>query len=79
MTSQVSLIFADRFDLGLTYRLEESIDFLFAVKADERWTIGFSYDFGLNELQEYHSGSLEGVVRYCVGKKVREVVNPRFF
>ena len=75
----LSFIIADQFDLGLTYRLEESIDFLFAVKANQNWIIGFSYDFGLNELQEYHSGSLEGVLRYSIGKKVREVVNPRFF
>ncbi len=77
--ANLSFVFADRFDLGLTYRLEESIDFLFAVKANERWVIGFSYDFGLHELRDYHSGSLEGVVRYCVGKKVFEVINPRFF
>ena len=41
---------------------------------------GLSYDITLSEIKDYSNGSVEGVVRYCIGQSEGEdIVNPRFF
>lgn len=82
-----SLIFSNRFTAGLTYRVGgssqsagESIDLLLAGQLNDNILIGLSYDITLSELRESTSGSIELVLRYCLGNSEGEdFVNPRFF
>ena len=41
---------------------------------------GLSYDMTLSDLKDYNTGSIEGVVRYCLGSPDGGAsLNPRFF
>ncbi len=84
----LNTILIDKLTLGLTYRTGgsapngggESIDFLFAFQATEQLLLGFSYDVTLSEVKDYSSGSIEGVIRYCLkSAQSKDVINPRFF
>lgn len=83
----LSFVFVDRFMAGTTLRaggergngLGESIDILLGVEVIDNLFFGLSYDIGLTKLNEYNSGSVEGVLRYCFGKSQGESIeNPRF-
>ena len=83
-----SLIFMEKYTVGLTYRLGgssatgggESIDLLVGAQFTDHLLFGLSYDLTLSEIKEYSSGSVEAVVRYCFGSSEGEdIINPRFF
>ncbi|MFK8101717.1 MAG: type IX secretion system membrane protein PorP/SprF [Saprospiraceae bacterium] len=83
-----SLIFMDKYTVGLTYRLGgstvtgggESLDLLLGAQLTDQFLFGLSYDITLSEIKEYSNGSVEAVVRYCFGTSEGEdIINPRFF
>ena len=83
-----SFIFNKKFIAGLTYRLGgasdsgagESLDLMVGAQISNHIFFGLSYDLTLSEIKDYSNGSIEGVVRYCIGKSEGEdIVNPRFF
>lgn len=79
----------DRFMLGVNYRTGgstasgagESLDALVAIQLADNILFGVSYDITLSDLKNYQSGSVEAVLRYCIGKgdSDMEYTNPRFF
>ncbi len=85
----VNFWFIDKIMGGLSYRLGgtkgqgagESIAFLAGAEIGDHVFFGLSYDLGLSDIRDQHSGSVEGVLRFCIGKKTEgeEVSNPRFF
>ena len=84
----LNLILMNKLNLGLSYRFGgssvkgngESFNLLFGIQASDQLLLGFSYDITLTELKDYSSGSIEAVVRYCLGSdKAKDVINPRFF
>ncbi len=84
----VSLIYMDKYTAGVTYRgggsskigIGESIDFLVALQANDKLTLGFSYDYSLSEIKNNNSGSFEVALRYCFKKaEGTQFINPRFF
>jgi len=83
-----SFIFNKKYTAGLTYRLGgssnssggESLDLMVGAQISNHIFFGLSYDLTLSEIKDYSNGSIEGVVRYCIGKSEGEdIVNPRFF
>jgi type IX secretion system PorP/SprF family membrane protein len=58
------LIYKDMVWLGATYRSNSSLSGLFGVTISEQWSIGYSYDYTLNALSNYNTGSHEIVLRY---------------
>lgn len=85
MDLNVSLIYANTIEGGISYRLGgndggagESID-LTALYKYNNFGIGLAYDFGLSDLNEYNSGSLEVLLRYNFAKERDDIANPRFF
>lgn len=83
-----SFIFNKKYIAGLTYRVGgsstsavgESIDLMVGAQISSHIFFGLSYDVTLSEIKDYSNGSVEGVVRYCIGKSEGEdIVNPRFF
>jgi type IX secretion system PorP/SprF family membrane protein len=84
----LSLNIVNKYVVGVTYRLGgstisgvgESIDLLLAAQLSDNLLLGVSYDYTLSDLRTYNSGSLEVVLRYCIGEASGvEYVNPRFF
>lgn len=85
----VNFIYKNTFTAGLGYRLGGSIRsgigeaaiLLLGAQVAPSLLLGISYDATLSELRSYNSGSIEAVVRYCIGgqSEGNSFVNPRFF
>ena len=83
-----SFIFSKKYTAGLTYRLGgstqtgvgESLDLMIGAQISNHLLFGLSYDITFSEIKDYSNGSIEGVVRYCIGNpEGKEIINPRFF
>jgi len=86
--ANLTAIFNDRFMVGASYRLGgasnsglgESVDLLVGAYINEHLVFGLSYDLTLSGLKDYTSGSIEAMVRYCLGDgQDGDYLNPRFF
>lgn len=85
----LNFIFSEKITTGLSYRLGgskknsigEAVSLLFGVQISDGLLFGLSYDATLTELRNYNSGSIEGMVRYCIGGKSQGdvIISPRFF
>ena len=66
--------------LGAQYRFQESIAAIFKLRATQRLAIGYSYDFGTNELSNASAGSHEVWLSFNLGKaSPKAIVSPRMF
>ena len=68
-----------RFELGLGYRFNDSIDGLVSFLITDDFRIGYSYDYTLTKLQEFNSGSHEIFLQYDVNLSRKDLKSPRFF
>jgi hypothetical protein len=63
-----------------TSAVGESFDLMIGAQISSHIFFGLSYDVTLFEIKDYSNGSIEGIVRYCIGaSEGGEIVNPRFF
>lgn len=79
MDINMSFVFFDKFLVGVTYRLGDSLDGMIMWKVAPQFKIAFAYDFSVSRLQQYNAGSLEVMLEYCMIKKAEKMHNPRFF
>ncbi len=85
----LSLVFVERFILGLSYRyggstrqgFGESIDVVATVLVNQQLRLGGAFDFTLSELNNYSIGSFEIFAQYCWQQKDVKgyQYKPRFF
>ncbi len=83
LTFDLSLntLFADRFELGASYRYQESVAFLTSIFVTRDLRLGYAYDLNTGNLKEYTGGSHEFLLTYTfdvvgLGKKY---ASPRFY
>lgn len=69
----------NRFSLGASYRWDAAIGALAGFNVSDNIMIGYAYDYDTTPLQRYNSGSHEIFLRFELGTRVRNSVNPRFF
>ena len=69
----------ERFELGLAYRFDDSIDGLVSFLVTDDFRIGYSYDYTLTKLGDYNSGSHELFLQYDVNLSRKNLKSPRFF
>lgn len=78
-----NLNFFDRFGAGISYRVDDSIDFIFDWAITQDLTIAYAFDYTLTDLGEYNSGSHEIMLRYefSLGGKNKgtKIITPRHF
>lgn len=88
--ANINFIFVNKFTTGLSYRLGgskrsgigEAIGLIGGVQISDELFLGLSYDYTLSEIRYTTGGSVEAVVRYCIGGQsddAAEFVSPRFF
>jgi len=70
-------LFSDRFELGLSYRLDDSISAILGLNVNSEFRIGYAYDYTLSKLGDFNSGSHEIMLTYEFLRK--ELKSPRFF
>jgi len=83
MDFNVSCVLYDKVMIGVTYRINESIDVLLQWQITPRIRISAAYDIAITQLQKYNGGSVEAMLTYDFVPKDynpdREVYNHRFF
>ncbi len=76
-----NFLIKDKFTAGLAYRLDAAVSALAGFQINDKLLIGYAYDYSLQGLQNYNSGSHEVFLRFelkRVNQKER-LVTPRFF
>ena len=74
-----NFLFNDRFELGVAYRFNDSIDGLVSFLVTDDFRIGYSYDYTLTDLGDFNSGSHEIFLQYDVNMSRKNLKSPRFF
>lgn len=69
----------ERISLGASYRWDAAVGALAGFNISDNIMIGYGYDYDTTPLQKYNSGSHEIFLRFELGTRVRNKVNPRFF
>jgi len=76
----VNALFNNIFEIGIGYRLDDSISGLFNFRVTESIRIGYAYDYTTSNLGRFNSGSHEIFVLFDIGKLGNGYdKSPRFF
>lgn len=74
-----NVLFYDKFEFGLSYRLDESVSALVNVRARPNLRIGYAYDYTLTNLGQFNSGSHEVFLLFNFDFERNRIKSPRFF
>jgi len=75
----LSIFLFDRFELGGSYRLDDSFDALARFQISKNLSAGYAYDFTVGDLSKYDNGGThEVVISYQFGKPLQTFTTPRF-
>lgn len=64
--------------LGASYRSDKSLVFISEFNITDYLRAGYSFDYGLNRLQDHHNGSHEIFVGFDLNLKGKKSVSPRY-
>lgn len=82
LDSSLNVLFNDRFEGGLSYRLNDSMSAMFNVRAFDSLRIGYAFDYTTTNLSNFNSGTHEVMVLFdfdTLGLKKGYDKSPRFF
>ena len=68
----------DKFELGLSWRLDDSVSGMFNILISPSTRIGYAYDYTLSNIGDYNSGSHEVFLLFNISNS-RAGLSPRFF
>jgi type IX secretion system PorP/SprF family membrane protein len=68
-----------KFWIGGAYRYQDSFAGILSMNVNQHLQVGYSYDFGTNNLNSYHNGSHEIMLTYDFFKPDIKVRSPRYF
>lgn len=74
-----NFLFHDKLTLGAAYRLDAAISGLAGFQISEGLMIGYAYDYGVQDLANFNSGSHEVFLRFEIGRGTQRFITPRFF
>ena len=74
-----NVLLNEKLEVGLSYRLDESVSALVNVRARKNLRIGYAYDHTLTTLGNYNSGSHEIFLLFNFDFERRKIRSPRFF
>jgi len=70
----------DRFELGASYRIEDSVSLLFNFGVTPDFRIGYAYDYTISDFSNTNtSGSHEIILLYDIDFSKKNLKSPRFF
>lgn len=75
----LNLIMMDKLWIGLLYRYHEAMGVNLMYNIKEVFSIGYVYDFPINGLRTYQTGSHEIFLRYDIKPKNKTFTSPRYF
>lgn len=68
----------EKFELGLSWRLDDSVSAMFNVLVSPTTRVGYAYDYTLSKLGDFNSGSHEVFILFNISNS-RAGLSPRFF
>ncbi len=74
-----NVLLYDKFEMGVSYRLDESISALINVRARRNLRIGYAYDYTITNLGNFNSGSHEIFLLFNFDFEKSRIKSPRFF
>jgi len=75
----LSLFLFNRFELGGSYRLDDSFDAFTRFQISKNLSAGYAYDFTVSDLSRFDNGGThELVISYQFGQKLQTFTTPRF-
>jgi type IX secretion system PorP/SprF family membrane protein len=75
-----NFLFNEKVTLGAAYRLDAAVSALAGFQVSDTLFIGYSYDYGTQELANFNSGSHEIFLRFELGRNRNDrFLSPRFF
>ena len=75
-----NLLFNETFEVGIAYRFDDALSALFNFKITNELRIGYAYDYTVNNLGKFNSGSHEIMLLFNIGKLGNGYdKSPRFF
>lgn len=75
----LNALFYDRFELGASYRLDDSFSGLVGFQINDNIRIGYAYDVVTSDLNAVGPGSHEVIITFDLFFKQRVMRSPRFF
>jgi len=73
-----NFLFDETYEIGTSYRWDDSVSLMFNARVTERLRIGYSYDFTTTELSKFTSGSHELMILFDL-LTTYDIISPRFF
>lgn len=67
----------DKFEIGISYRFDDSISGMIGINVSEDMRIGYAYDYTTSNFGQFNSGSHEIMLLFDFNK--RKIKSPRFF
>ena len=77
--ANMNVLFYDRFELGASYRLDDSFSGLIGFQATPNIRIGYAYDSVVSDLDVVTSASHEVILTFDIFLKKRVLRSPRYF
>ncbi len=77
--ASANFLLYEKFNFGVNYRWSESISALMGFQITPQFSIGYAYDFTVNNLTQYNSGTHEIFLRYQFLTLENILKSPRFF
>ena len=74
-----SMLFYNKLWIGLMYRANESVGFNSSFLVKEAFTLGYSFDYPINNLRLNNFGSHEILFSFDLRSKNRAFISPRYF
>ncbi|MBC8766937.1 type IX secretion system membrane protein PorP/SprF [Arenibacter sp. BSSL-BM3] len=77
--ASINFLTYETLNLGVNYRLEDSLSALIGFQINTKINMGYAYDYSINQLNNYNSGTHEIFFRYQLISKDKKLKSPRFF
>jgi type IX secretion system PorP/SprF family membrane protein len=73
------VMFIDQIWIGAGYRSKESVVGMIEYQANQRFRVGYAFDFNTTPIRNYSHGSHEIMIGYDFGRDFTKVKTPRYF
>ena len=75
----LSLLFNETFWTGISYRTNSELSLILEYNLNQKFRIGYSYDYAFKSIQSRNSGSHEIFLGYDIRVKTKKMVSSRYF
>ncbi len=79
MDLSANFLINEKFEVGASYRLDDSVSGMFLINALKDLRIGYAYDYTLSNMGKYNDGSHEVILLWDIQFSETNFKSPRFF